>query len=166
MATSRKGSMTEEAPPEEQEQEQPQETDEVAEDPEYTEDEEYDSRKMDPEQELWPGGPNFAQVNEWKDKYGEVYVTSITPNDHIVWRTITRFEYRRLVKNLEQALSTGQVTQGEANLDNEESMAELCIIYPPYNRTANTGVMGGIASTISQQIMDASGFTSMEVRQL
>lgn len=132
----------------------------------YDEDDEYDSYKMDPKEEVWDGGPTFGQINEWKDRFGDVYVTSVTPKDHIVWRTITRFEYRRLIQNTEQALSTGQMTQAVANLDNEESMAELCILYPEYRRSNASGAMAGIASTVSQQIMEASGFSSIEVRQL
>lgn len=127
--------------------------------------EEYDSEKMDPEEELWPGGPNFAQINAWKKEHGDVYVTSVTPTHHIVWRTITRFEYRRLVKLLEQKLAQGQ-SQGEANMDNEESIAEMCILYPPYSRQNGAADLAGVASTISQQVMEASAFVSVDVRQL
>jgi len=130
------------------------------------EEEEYDIENMDPEDTLWEDGPTFGQIKAWKEEYGDVYVTSVTPTSHIVWRTVTRFEYRNMVKNLEQAISTGQVTQAEANLNNEESLAELCVLYPPYSRVNSTGVMAGVASTIAQQVMEASAFVSMEVRQL
>lgn len=126
----------------------------------------WDSRSMDPNEELWEGGPKFAQINAWKDDYGDIFVTSVTPDKHVVWRTLTRFEYRRLVKNLEQAVSTGQVTQGEANMNNEEQIAELCILYPEFNRTQNANEMAGVVTTIAQQVMEASGFGSVEVRQL
>lgn len=142
--------------PEEQEQEEPQ----------VQEEEEYDSTKMDPKEELWEGGPTFAQINAWKEQFGDVFVTSVTPDKHFVWRCLTRFEYRRLVKNLEQSVSTGQVTQGEANMNNEESITEMCVLFPSYNRTQNVGEMAGIASTIAQQVMEASGFGTVEVRQL
>jgi hypothetical protein len=128
--------------------------------------EEYDSRKMDPDEEVWDGGPVFRQINAWKDQYGDVFVTSVTPEKHIVWRTLTRSEYRNLVKVLEKTLSTGSVSQGEANLNNEESIAEMCILYPPYKRDSQAGEMAGIASTIAQQVMEASAFVSVEVRQL
>lgn len=133
---------------------------------EATEESEYDSRKMDPETELWEGGPNFKQINAWKDQFGDVYVTSINQDNHIVWRTLTRFEYRRLMKNMEQLLSTGQHTQVQANMDNEESIAELCILYPEYSRQNGSAALAGIASTVAQQVMDASGFVAHEVRML
>lgn len=130
------------------------------------EEDEYDSTKMDPDQEVWPGGPNFAQINAWKDEYGEIYVTEVSPGNYVIWRTLTRFEYRRLVRSVEQAVSTGQVTQGQANLDNEEAIAELVIVWPGYNRQESVKTLAGIASTIAQQAMEASGFVSLDVRQL
>ena len=119
-----------------------------------------------PTDELWPGGPTFAQIEEWKAQHGDVYVTSVTPDDHYVWRTITRFEYRRLVKNLEQSISTGQVTQAEANMNNEESITEMCVLFPPVTRAQLSGEMAGLSSIISQEVMEASGFVALEIRQL
>lgn len=128
--------------------------------------EEYDSYNMDPNAELWEGGPKFAQINAWKEQFGDIFVTSITPDKHYVWRTLSRFEYRRLVKNLEQAIATGQVSQGEANMNNEESIAEMCILFPMLTRAEGAGELAGVASTIAQQVMQASGFGDGEVRQL
>lgn len=139
---------------------------ELAEEPEVTaEEDEYDSYKIDPDEELWEGGPTFGDINAWKDQHGDVFVTSITDEKHLVWRTLTRFEYRRLIKAIEQAITAG-TSQAQANLDNEESIAELCILFPPYSRQTSIGEMAGIASTISQQVMDASAFSAVEVRQL
>jgi len=118
------------------------------------------------DEEYWPGGPTGAMVKEWKKVYGDIYVTSVTPERHIVWRTLTRFEYRRLVKVLDQQSSSGQVTQSEANLNNEESIAETVILFPPYKRDQVSSYMAGIASLISQEAMEASGFVALEIRQL
>jgi hypothetical protein len=121
-----------------------------------------------PDAELWEGGPTLALINEWKQQYGEgsVFVTSLTPDYHVVWRTLTRFEYRRLVKNLEQAVSSGTMSQAEANLNNEESITELCCLFPTFTRQNGQGVMAGLPSVISQEVMEASGFVAQEVRQL
>lgn len=126
--------------------------------------EEYDSRKMPPDEEVWPDGPNFAQINEWKDTYGDVFVTALTPDKFVVWRTLTRPEYRALTKSMETALSQG-ATQSDANLNNEEAIAELCILFPKYDRR-NPKAMAGEASTIAMQVMEASAFSAVEVRQL
>lgn len=125
-----------------------------------------DSMEIADDEEYWPGGPTGAQVKEWKQVYGDIYVTSVTPEKHIVWRTLTRFEYRRLIKSLDQQSSSGQVTQAEANLNNEEAIAETVILYPPYKRTDVSSSMAGIASLIGQEAMEASGFVALEIRQL
>lgn len=119
-----------------------------------------------PTDQIWPGGPTKAQIDDWKNQFGSIYVTSVTPEDHIVWRTITRPEYRRLVKQLEQQAASGNVTQAEANLNNEEAIAELVILYPQYRRLDQTKQMAGVASLISQEAMEASGFNALEVRVL
>lgn len=134
--------------------------------PEPVEVKEGDESPIKPEDELWPGGPTMAMIDAWKKEFGDVYVTSVTPDTHYVWRTLTRFEYRRLVKNLEQAVSTGQVTQAEANMNNEEAMAEICLLFPPVSRVELSSNLAGLASIISQEVMEASGFVALEIRQL
>lgn len=121
-----------------------------------------------PDEELWSNGPTMAQIEEWKQQYGEgnIYVTSLTPDDHVVWRTLTRFEYRRLVKSMEQSIASGQVSQAEANMNNEEAITELCVLFPGYSRQTSAGVLAGLPSVISQEVMEASGFNALEVRQL
>ena len=37
------------------------------------------------DQEIWDGGPNAGMIKAWKEQFGEVYVTSITFDKHIVW---------------------------------------------------------------------------------
>jgi hypothetical protein len=66
--------------------------------------EEYDSEKMDPEEELWPDGPNFAQINAWKEEYGDVYVTSVTPSS----------PHRLAHHNSLRVSATGQGVRAEA----------------------------------------------------
>ena len=117
-------------------------------------------------EELWPGGPTGAQIKEWKRVHRDIYVTSLTPEKHIVWRTLTRQEYRRLVAVLDEQTSSGQFTKSEASLNNEEAIAETVILFPPYRRNAVDTSMAGIASLISQEAMEASGFVALEIRQL
>lgn len=124
--------------------------------------------KLGPNDEIWIGGPTMATVEQWKDQHGDgnIYVTAVTPSVNVVWRTLTRFEYRRLVKNMEQAVATGQVSQAEANLNNEEQVCELCMLFPQFTRQQMAGELAGLPSLISQEIMQASGFEALEIRQL
>jgi len=120
-----------------------------------------------PDDELiWPGGPTAGQIKLWKQEYGDVYVTSITYDKHIAWRTLNRLEYKNLVKKMEQLVQAGQLTQSEANLWNEEAITEICILYPAYDKQSLVSEMAGLPSLISQEVLEASGFLALEVRQL
>jgi len=121
---------------------------------------------LDDDEQIWSGGPNAGQIKQWKSLHGDVYVTSITFEKHIVWRTLTRNEYRQLVKKMEQLVQAGQLTTAEANLWNEESITEICILFPSYDNASISADMAGLPSLLSQEILEASGFVALEVRQL
>lgn len=122
---------------------------------------------IDPNEELWPDGPTMGQIDKWKEEFGEdsVYVTSLTPTQHVVWRTLSRPEYRESIKGVERAVAEGRVTQAEASLDNEEEITELCSLFPKYVR-GEKNTLAGLPSLISQQVTEASGFSALEVRLL
>jgi len=115
---------------------------------------------------IFENGPTAGQIKQWKKQYGEVYVTSLSFDKHIVWRVLSRIEYKQLVKKMESLVQAGQITNAEANMWNEESIAELCILYPGYDKAALTADMAGLPSLISQEVLEASGFVALEVRQL
>lgn len=121
---------------------------------------------LDDSEEIWDGGPTAGTIKVWKQQFGEVYVTSITFDKHIVWRVLSRIEYKNLVKKMEQLVQAGQLTSAEANMWNEEAIAKMCILYPQYDDIEMNGVMAGIPSLISQEVLEASGFVALEVRQL
>jgi hypothetical protein len=115
---------------------------------------------------IWPDGPTAGDIKMWKKEYGDVYVTSITFDKHIAWRTLSRLEYKSLVRKMEQLMEAGQLSSGEANLWNEEAIAEICILFPQYDRQSITADLAGLPSLISQEVLEASGFVALEVRQL
>jgi len=117
-------------------------------------------------EEIWPNGPTAGQVKAWKREFGDVYVTSISYDKHIAWRTLNRLEYKNLFKKMEQLVQAGQLSQSEANLWNEEAIAETCILYPQYDKQSLISEMAGLPSLISQEVLEASGFLALEVRQL
>jgi hypothetical protein len=121
---------------------------------------------MDPSEEIWPGGPTAGHIVAWKKQFGDVFVSTFTPDDHVVWRTMTRFEYRNHIKTMEQIAQSGQAGQAEAALLNEEAIAEICTLYPPFSRETMGGDMAGIASSLAGDILEASGFVALEVRKL
>jgi hypothetical protein len=121
---------------------------------------------LEDDEEIWNGGPTAGQIKQWKSMFGDVYVTSITFDKHIVCRTLNRNEYKQLVKKMEQLVQAGQLSTAEANLWNEESITEICILFPSYDKIALSNEMAGIPSLLSQEILEASGFVALEVRQL
>lgn len=121
---------------------------------------------LDDEQEIWEGGPTAGVIKHWKEVYGDIYVTSLSFDKHIVWRVLSRLEYKSLVKKMEQLVQAGQLSSAEANMWNEEAISELCMLYPEYNKDNTGGIMAGVPSLISQEVLEASGFVALEVRQL
>ena len=118
------------------------------------------------DEEIWPDGPTAGHIKMWKKDFGEVYVTSLSFDKHIVWRTLSRYEYKQLVKKMEQLVQAGQLTSAEANMWNEEAIAEMCILYPGFEKQDINREMAGMPSLIAQEVLEASGFVALEVRQL
>jgi hypothetical protein len=118
------------------------------------------------DEEIWPDGPTAGHIKMWKKEFGEVYVTSLSFDKHIVWRTLSRYEYKQLVKKMEQLVQAGQLTSAEANMWNEEAIAEMCILYPGFEKQDINREMAGMPSLIAQEVLEASGFVALEVRQL
>jgi hypothetical protein len=118
------------------------------------------------DEEIWPDGPTAGQIKAWKKEYGEVYVTSISYEKHIAWRPLGRLEYKQLVKKMEQMVQSGQLSSAEANLWNEEAITELCVLFPSSEVGDMVREMAGLPSLISQEVLEASGFVALEVRQL
>lgn len=123
---------------------------------------------QDPNAHVWPDGPTYGMLWQWKEQHGDesIFVTQVTDKVFVAWRTLTRFEYRRLVKNMEQAVATGQMSQAEANLNNEEQIVEICALWPKFSRQQLAGQLAGLPSIIAQEIMEASAFVSLDVKQL
>ena len=115
------------------------------------------------DEEIWP---TAGHIKMWKKEFGEVYVTSLSFDKHIVWRTLSRYEYKQLVKKMEQLVQAGQLTSAEANMWNEEAIAEMCILYPGFEKQDINREMAGMPSLIAQEVLEASGFVALEVRQL
>lgn len=118
------------------------------------------------EEEIWDGGPTAGTVKKWKEQFGDVYVTSISFDKHIAWRVLTRAEYKSIVKKMEQMIQAGTLSSAEANMWNEEAIADLCILHPQLDKSEMNGIMAGVPSLISQEVLEASGFVALEVRQL
>lgn len=96
------------------------------------------------------GGPTRQEVEEWKDKYGNVYFTPFE-GEIFIWRTLSRPEYREVIRNTELNM-----------LDREEIITDKCVLFPRnYScQTYTSKGRAGVPSLLSEMIMDKSGFVA------
>lgn len=140
---------------------------ETAEDSAFDDILEEDEEEHDEDSELWEGGPTYRDLDGWKAQFGEDNIfVSLTDPEYCIWRTLNRHEYRQLMKELEMAISSGQVSEAEATFNNEEAMTEICVLYPKYNRHDKVGTRAGFPRVMANEIMEQSGFIPVEVRKL
>lgn len=129
-------------------------TEEIPETPEIIEDtEDIDEIDVpvDGEAEFFPDGPTLNMVEGWRSRYKNIFATEFD-DETFIWRTITRFEYKDLLK----------VKNADA-LYREERICERCVLWPEdYSFVSMSGGKAGIPSIISEQIMEKSGFAAGE----
>lgn len=121
---------------------------------------------LDPETELWEGGPLAKDVLAWKEHYGEIYITYFSAETRVIWHPLSRKEYRDLVREITDAVSQAEnMSNAEANLINEDLTARKVVLWSDVDLDSPRAP-GGMISTISNHAMEASGFGSIDVRQL
>lgn len=99
--------------------------------------------------EVFPFGPTYDQVSEWKSRYdGEIFMSDFN-DEMLIWRPIRRKEYRDLQRV-------------EGNTDEyylEEAICRTCVLWPEdYAMHKITFGKAGVPTTLSQMIMERSGF--------
>ena len=118
----------------------------------------------DPEYPVWEGGPTAGEVVEWKNKFKNVYVTSLTADFHVAWRTINRMEFKQIVKRVETLMANGSVSEADAEMLNEELICQIAILFPSISDFNSE--LAGLPAIVSQQVLAASGFNSLDTVQL
>jgi|GEM_PF-1896521 len=94
-------------------------------------------------------GPTRREVEGWKERYGHVYFTPFE-GEVFVWRTLQRPEYREIIRDTTLTA-----------LDREELFTEKCVLYPyDFSLEKIKKSRAGIASLLSEMIMDKSGFVA------
>jgi hypothetical protein len=97
---------------------------------------------------LFEGGPTMKTVEEWKQLYGQIYMTEVTDEDVFIWRVLNRREFKEIMK-LENADA----------MYREERICEKCILWPEgYIFTKMADGKAGVPTVLSEQVMDKSGF--------
>ena len=94
-------------------------------------------------------------INNWKKDFKKIYKTQIGDNIFI-WRKLRRHEYASIKSQTYEDV----VTPTMANIMMEEDFVKTCVLYP-FSDEINEIIEdnAGIASSLSDIIMDRSGFT-------
>lgn len=110
---------------------------------------EYEEMVPGPEsdEEVFPGGPTWAQVEEWRRQYGDIYSVELAGETYI-FRLLRRIEYKDIMRQRQQDAFW-----------REEKTVELCVLWPPnFRGAAISGGKAGVPTLLAEQIMDKSGF--------
>lgn len=125
---------------------------------------------MDDDEKLWDDGPTLGQLKEWKQKYGEnnilVAIIDASIDEYCIFRPLNRHEYKRIVSKVQDMLESGEISELEVASNNEEMIAEVCVIYPEYRRHDLVGTKAGFPKMIANEIMEHSGFGQATIRRL
>lgn len=98
---------------------------------------------------IFDNGPIQQEVEEWKDKYGNVYFISLA-DQYYVFRSLARSEYRETINNQKITL-----------LDREEIFTDTCVLFPRNYKTSKvTNGNAGVPSALAEAIMEKSGFVA------
>ena len=110
------------------------------------------------------------QIVEWKEQFGKIYKTTIGDEDFI-WRTIRRKEYVELVKSNADILKGDDkdilALQDELYYQRQEDIVLAAILKPEKEEMRELiEQQGGLATALSDEIMDKSGFVRPETNAL
>jgi len=113
----------------------------------------------DPNQPFGPTGPGIKKIEEWKEEHGEDEVFAIIIGGEVyIHRTITRSEYKNLKREVQEEVVPGI----DPTALTEEKICRLCALWPDQNiLETQMERRGGVATTLSDNIMETSGFHGM-----
>lgn len=90
--------------------------------------------------------PPQADIDAWKQQFGEVFLIAFDEDDMYVWRPINRLEYKQLIQNV----------QNEAAF--QEAIVQKCVLWPNVGATWMSGGKAGTIPTLHAVIMEGSNF--------
>jgi hypothetical protein len=103
--------------------------------------------------------PSQTDIESWKQKFGEIFVSGFSETEMFVWRPLQRGEYVSLQKKLrEPSKETGEQP---SELDFEEWVVQTCILWSSNKKICLQ--KGGTVTTLSEQIMTNSNFLNPQM---
>ena len=98
--------------------------------------------------------PTATEIEKWKERYGEVFVSAFSETEVFVWRPLGRLEFYELQKKMRLAAS--KQAEEFTELHFEEAVVDTCILWS--SALGNLKTKGGSYTTLSEQIMANSNF--------
>lgn len=92
------------------------------------------------------------QIDEWKDRYGSIYMTRFEEGDNIIYRYVTLPEFKAMTKQV-QNITTGNPDDVLDNL-----LFTKCVLYPTLDTDKKAIMKAGTISTVALQIKISSNF--------
>lgn len=97
---------------------------------------------------LFPGGPTLDQVEDWRSRFKDIFLTEFEEGDVIIWRALIRKEYKDIMK-----------IQGADNYYKEERICEKVVLWPEkYGFMQMAQGKAGIPTLVAELVMEKSGF--------
>lgn len=85
-------------------------------------------------------------IDKWKKQYKHIYKNVLDVNEFIIWRPLNRKEYKEIVTTKDLSL-----------LDSQELTVKKVLLYPS-NAEELIDARAGIATILSEEILENSGF--------
>ena len=104
--------------------------------------------------EEFDGSPGAAEIEKWKQQFGEVFVSGFSETEMFLWRPLNRKEYVGLQKKMRTPVQEEE--QQFTDLDFEEAVVGCCLLWGSDEKILKS--KGGSVSTLSEQIMTNSNF--------
>jgi len=98
--------------------------------------------------------PSQTDIESWKQRFGEIFVSGFSETEMFVWRPLQRGEYVTLQKKLREPIK--ETGEQPSELDFEEWVTQTCILWSSNKKICT--LKGGTIATLSEQIMTNSNF--------
>jgi hypothetical protein len=96
--------------------------------------------------------PSAAQVDQWKQIFGDVYLLALDADEMYVWRPLRRMEYKTLLQD----------TKNDEMIF-EEQVVSKCVPWPKLGIEFNAASKAGTIKSLATAIMEGSNFMDPRV---
>lgn len=105
---------------------------------------------------IFENGPTQEQLDAWKQEYGDNIFMTEFEDSFLIWRPVTRREWKQIMK------MEGQGNNTEA-LFKEERLLQTCLLWPDsLDVMALSNMKAGIPTVLFEAIVEKSGFVARD----